>query len=93
MSDNQTHAQIIAGTAASTIESLMPAILAGLSSGAAASNPYTATAAAIAPVIIQLIKSNQAGANDLAQIIAAMMNGVTKDQATIEQIAGERGVS
>jgi hypothetical protein len=80
-------------TALTTAEQLLPVILAGVQAGVGASNPWVATAEAIAPIIVKLIQMNQAGAPELAQIMAAITSGVANSQAQIEAAAKARGVT
>lgn len=80
-------------TALTTAEQLLPVILDGVQAGVGASNPYTATIAAIAPIIVELIKMRQAGASELAQVMAAMTSSVASTQAQIEDAAKARGVT
>jgi len=80
-------------TAIATAQQLLPVILAGVSAGAAASNPAAATIAALAPVIVQLIQMRGAGASELAQIMQAMTAGVSGAQAQIDAAAAARGVT
>lgn len=78
--------------ALTTAEQLMPAILAGVQVGIGASNPYVAVAEAIAPMLVKLIQMQQAGAPELAQIMAALTSGVASAQSQIEAAAKARGV-
>ena len=79
-------------TALTTAEQLLPVILAGVQAGVGASNPYVATIEAIAPVIVKLIQMQQAGAPELAQIMAGLTSGVATAQTQIEAAAKVRGV-
>ncbi|MBD3814560.1 MAG: hypothetical protein IE917_20590, partial [Betaproteobacteria bacterium] len=78
---NQSTLNTVEQTALTTAEQLLPVILAGVQAGVGASNPYVATIEAIAPVIVKLIQMQQAGAPELAQIMAAITSGVTSAQA------------
>ena len=89
---SQSTLNTVEQTALTTAEQLMPVILAGVQAGVGASNPWVATAEAIAPIIVKLIQMQQAGAPELAQIMAAITSGVTDAQAKIESEAKARGV-
>lgn len=80
-------------TALTTAQQLLPVILAGVQAGVGASNPWVATVEALAPVIVKLIQMQQAGAPELAQIIAAMTNAIQNDQAKIEAAATASGIN
>ena len=84
---------LVEQTAIATAQQLIPVILAGMSAGASAVNPAAATAAALAPVIVQLIQMRGAGASELAQILSAMMAGVQANQAQIDAAAAARGIT
>jgi len=89
---NQSTLSAVEQTALTTAEQLLPAILAGVQAGVGASNPWVATAEAIAPIIVKLIQMQQAGAPELAQIMAAITSGVASAQSQIEEAAKARGV-
>lgn len=90
---NQQELSTIEQTALTTAEQLLPVIMAGVQAGVGASNPWVATAEALAPVIVKLIQMNQAGAPELAQIMAAITSGVANAQTQIEAEAKARGVT
>ena len=90
---NQETLTAVEQTALTTAEQLLPVILAGVQAGVGASNPWVATAEAIAPIIVKLIQMQQAGAPELAQIMAAITSGVASAQAQIESAAKDRGVT
>jgi hypothetical protein len=85
-------ASVVEQTVINTAEKLIPVILAGISAGTGAANPYAATIAALAPVIVQLIQMQGAGASELATIMNAMTTSVTNTQAQIDAAAKARGV-
>lgn len=93
MSTTQDTVALVEQTALQTAEKLLPIILAGISAGTMASNPYAATIAALAPVIVELIQMQGAGATQLAQIMNAMVTSVTNTQAQIDEAAKARGVT
>ena len=86
-------ATLVEQTALTTIQQLLPVILAGVAAGTAASSPQAATIAALAPILVQLIQAGGAGAGELTQIITAMTTGIQTTQAQIDAAAAARGVT
>lgn len=86
-------ATVVEQTVIATAEKLIPVILAGISAGTTSANPYAATIAALAPIIVQLIQMQGAGASELAQIMNAMTTSIANTQAQIDAAAKARGVT
>lgn len=88
----QSTSQIVGAQVATTLEQLLPALLAGATAGAGAASPLVATIEALAPVVVQFIQAQQMSSSQLVQLFTAVAQGVNANQAVIDAAASAAGI-
>ena len=75
-----------------TAEAMLPALLAAISSGMAASTPEAAVIAMVAEVLPPLIQSFGATSSQVQQLMSALAVQIKANQNVIDQAAEARGI-